>query len=145
MGRLEVEAGSADLVCALGVLAASCRLGLMPLMYGSSQCSVPPTAVEFVMDEAFMSLRVKIFLFCIDGFLLGGCRSAYLQCKQAFIFCLSVMNNKSEIFHEASIFIYLCSSDNFKRLLNQLLVPAEGTAGSELKILPSFKQQVSAF
>lgn len=68
-----------------------------------------------------------------------------LDAKQAFIFCLSARNNKSGIFHEPAIFIYLCSTDSFKKLLNHLYVPAEGSAGSEWKILASFKQQVPSF
>lgn len=54
-------------------------------------------------------------------------------------------NNKSEIFHEAGIFIYLLSTDNFKKSLDHLYVSAEASAGSELKILAPFKQQVSSF
>lgn len=54
-------------------------------------------------------------------------------------------SKKSEIFHEAGIFIYLVSTDNFKKFLNPLYVPAEGSAGSELKILAPFKHQVSSF
>ena len=55
------------------------------------------------------------------------------------------LRNKSEILPEAGIFIYLLSTDNFKQPLNQLYVPAEGSAGNELKILAPFKQQVSSF
>lgn len=68
-----------------------------------------------------------------------------LDAKQAFTFCASARNSKSEIFHEAGIFIYLLSTENLKKPLNQLHVPAEGSAGNELKILGPFKQQVSSF
>lgn len=47
-------------------------------------------------------------------------------------------SSKSENFHEAGVFIYLLSTDNFKKSLNQLYVLAEGIAGNELKILAPF-------
>lgn len=39
---------------ALGIPGAFGRLALAPLIYSSSWCSVSLTAVEYVMDEAFM-------------------------------------------------------------------------------------------
>lgn len=39
---------------ALGIPGVFCRLALAPLIYSSSWCSVSLTAVEYVMDEAFM-------------------------------------------------------------------------------------------